>query len=142
MYIGNAVLLILNLPLIGLFVRLLYIPRAMLYPLIMAISVIGIYSINGDIVDVYLMLFFGVAGYLFAKAEIPVAPLVLALVLGDVIEQSFRQAMTISDGSLTIFVSSGITVTLMALTVISILWPFILSRIKALKRLAAAEVED
>jgi putative tricarboxylic transport membrane protein len=142
MYIGNAVLLILNLPLIGLFVRLLYIPRAMLYPLIMAISVIGIYSINGDIVDVYLMLFFGVAGYLFAKAEIPVAPLVLALVLGDVIEQSFRQAMTISDGSLTIFVSSGITVTLMALTVISILWPFILSRIKALKRLATAEVED
>lgn len=142
MYIGNAVLLILNLPLIGLFVRLLYIPRAMLYPLIMAISVIGIYSINGDIVDVYLMLFFGVAGYLFAKAEIPVAPLVLALVLGDVIEQSFRQAMTISDGSLTIFVSSGITVTLMALTVISILWPFILSRIKALKRLATAEVGD
>ncbi len=134
MYIGNIMLLILNLPLIGLFVRLLYIPRAMLYPLIMAISVIGIYSINGDMVDLYLMLFFGVVGYLFNKAEIPVAPLVLALVLGDVIEQSFRQAMTISDDSLTIFFSSGITVTLMTLTAISLLWPFILSGIRALKR--------
>jgi len=142
MYIGNVMLLILNLPLIGLFVRLLYIPRAMLYPLIVAISVIGIYSINGDMVDLYLMLVFGVIGYLFDKAEIPVAPLVLSLVLGDVIEQSFRQAMTISDGSLTIFVSSGITVTLVALTVISIFWPFILSRIKVLKGLTATDVKD
>jgi putative tricarboxylic transport membrane protein len=142
MYIGNIMLLILNLPLIGLFVRLLYIPRAMLYPLIMAISVIGIYSINGDMVDLYLMLFFGVVGYLFNKAEIPVAPLVLALVLGDVIEQSFRQAMTISDDSLAIFFSSGITVTMMTLTSISLLWPFILSGIRALKRSGANEVED
>jgi putative tricarboxylic transport membrane protein len=142
MYIGNIMLLILNLPLIGLFVRLLYIPRAMLYPLIMAISVIGIYSINGDMVDLYLMLFFGVVGYMFNKAEIPVAPLVLALVLGDVIEQSFRQAMTISDDSLTIFFSSGITVTLMTLTAISLLWPFILSGIRALRRSRVTDVED
>jgi len=142
MYIGNIMLLILNLPLIGLFVRLLYIPRAMLYPLIMAISVIGIYSINGDMVDLYLMLFFGVVGYLFNKAEIPVAPLVLAMVLGDVIEQSFRQAMTISDDSLTIFFSSGITVTLMTLTAISLLWPFILSGIRALKRSRVTGVEN
>ena len=139
MYVGNAMLLILNLPLIGLFVRLLYIPRAMLYPLIVAISVIGIYSINGSTVDVYIMLFFGVVGYLFGKADIPVAPLVLALVLGDVIEQSFRQAMTLSDGSLAIFVSSRVTVTLMALTAISILWPFISPRIKALRRPGATE---
>ena len=142
MYVGNIMLLILNLPLIGLFVRLLYIPRAMLYSLIMAISVVGIYSINGDVFDVYLMLFFGVMGYLFAKAEIPLAPLVLGLVLGDLIEQSFRQSLTLSDGSLTIFVSSPITVTLMTLTVISLLWPFISSRIKALKRLPAAQGED
>jgi putative tricarboxylic transport membrane protein len=142
MYVGNVMLLILNLPLIGLFVRLLYIPRAMLYPLIVAISFIGIYSINGDMIDLYLMLAFGVIGYLFDKAEIPVAPLVLSLVLGDIIEQSFRQAMTISDGSLTIFVSSGITVTLVVLTVISIFWPLILSRIKVLKRLAATEAKD
>ena len=142
MYAGNIMLLILNLPLIGLFVRLLYIPRAMLYSLIMAISVIGIYSINGDVFDVYLMMFFGVMGYLFSKAEIPLAPLVLGLVLGDLIEQSFRQALTLSDGSLSIFVSSPITVTLMTLTVISLLWPFISSRIKALKRLPAVQPDD
>lgn len=134
MYVGNAMLLILNLPLIGLFVRLLYIPRAMLYPLIVAISVIGVYSINNSVVDIYIMLLFGVIGYLFGKVEIPAAPLVLAMVLGDVIEQSFRQAMTLSDGSLGIFVSSRITVVLAALTAMSILWPFVSPRIKAMKR--------
>jgi putative tricarboxylic transport membrane protein len=127
MYIGNVMLLILNLPLIGLFVRLLYIPRAMLYPLIVAISAIGIYSINGSTTDLYMMIFFGVLGYLFAKADIPAAPLVLALVLGDLIEQSFRQAMTLSDGSLAIFASSPITVTLLAFTALSVLSPFIAS---------------
>ena len=98
MYIGNVMLLILNLPLIGLFVRLLYIPSGILYPLIMAISVIGAYAINGSMLDLYLMLLFGVVGYVFDKCDIPVAPLVLSLVLGGMMEQSFRQAMTISEG--------------------------------------------
>ncbi len=131
MYIGNAMLLILNLPLIGLFVRLLYIPRSILYPLIVAISVIGTYAISGSQLDLYLMLFFGVIGYLFDKLDIPVAPLVLSLVLGGIMEQSFRQAMTISDGNLIIFVSSSVTVTLVALSVISITLPLILKRFKA-----------
>jgi putative tricarboxylic transport membrane protein len=131
MYIGNAMLLILNLPLIGLFVRLLYIPRSILYPLIVAISVIGIYAISGSLLDLYLMLFFGVIGYLFDKLDIPVAPLVLSLVLGGIMEQSFRQAMTISEGNLRIFISSGITVTLLVLSAISIGLPLILKRFKA-----------
>lgn len=130
MYIGNAMLLILNLPLIGLFVRLLYIPRSILYPLIVAISVIGIYAISGSLLDLYLMLFFGVIGYLFEKLDIPVAPLVLSLVLGGMMEQSFRQAMTISEGRLTIFIGSGITVTLLALSLLSIALPLILKRFK------------
>ena len=141
MYIGNVMLLILNLPLIGLFVRLLYIPSGILYPLIVAISVIGTYAINGSMIDLYLMLFFGAVGYIFDKCDIPVAPLVLSLVLGGIMEQSFRQAMTISDGNLMIFLSSGITVTLVALSAISIAMPLILPRIKAL-RAAAAEDED
>ena len=132
MYIGNIMLLILNLPLIGLFVRLLYIPRGILYPLIMAISAIGVYSINGSMLDLYLMLLFGVVGYVFDKCHIPVAPLVLSLVLGGMMEQSFRQAMTISEGSLKIFVGSGITVTLVALSAVSIALPLILPRLKAL----------
>ncbi len=140
MYVGNIMLLILNLPLIGLFVRLLYIPRAMLYPLIMAILAIGIYSVNGSVVDLYMLMIFGVAGYLFSKAEIPITPLVLGLVLGDLLEQSFRQSLTLSDGSLTIFVSSRITVILMALTIISILGPIIYSRLRARKAMATARL--
>ncbi len=133
MYIGNIMLLILNLPLIGLFVRLLYIPGGILYPLIVAIAVIGTYAISGSMLDLYLILGFGVVGYVFEKVDIPVAPLVLSLVLGGIMEQSFRQAMTISGGDPVIFVNSGITVTLVVLSVISISMPFILPRLKALK---------
>ncbi len=133
MYIGNIMLLILNLPLVGLFVRLLYIPSGILYPLIVAISVIGTYAISGSMLDLYMILFFGVAGYIFDKVDIPVAPLVLSLVLGGIMEQSFRQAMTISSGNPVVFVSSGITATLMVLSVISLAMPFILPRLKSLK---------
>jgi putative tricarboxylic transport membrane protein len=133
MYIGNIMLLILNLPLIGLFVRLLYIPSAILYPLIVAISVIGTYAINGSMLDLYLILFFGVVGYIFEKVDIPVAPLVLSLVLGGIMEQSFRQAMTISGADPAIFVKSPISITLIVLSVISILLPFILPKLKAMK---------
>ena len=132
MYVGNVMLLILNLPLIGIFVRLLYIPTGILYPLIVAISVIGIYAINGDVVELYFMLFFGVIGYIFDKVDIPVAPLVLSVVLGGLMEQSFRQAMTISSGNPVVFVSSGITVTLVVLSVISLSLPFILPRLKTM----------
>ena len=142
MYVGNVMLLILNLPLIGLFVRLLYVPRAMLYPLIVAIAVIGIYSVNGSVVDLYLLLFFGVAGYLFNKAGIPITPLVLGLVLGDLLEQSFRQSLTLSDGSLSIFVGSPITVTLLSLSAVSLLWPLVASRIRRLKQLPAGKSSD
>jgi putative tricarboxylic transport membrane protein len=141
MYIGNIMLLILNLPLIGLFVRLLYIPAGILYPLIVAISVIGAYSINGSMMDLYLILFFGVLGYVFDKVHIPVAPLVLSLVLGGMMEQSFRQAMTISGGNPQVFVGSPITVTLVVLSVISIITPFILARIKALRNATVAQAD-
>jgi len=134
MYIGNIMLLILNLPLIGLFVRLLYIPSGILYPLIVAVSVIGIYAGNGSMLDLYLLLFFGVVGYVFDKIDIPVAPMVLSLVLGGMMEQSFRQAMTISGGDTAIFVGSTITVILLVMSVISIAVPFIVPRLKALKR--------
>ena len=136
MYIGNVMLIILNLPLIGLFVRLLYIPAGILYPLIVAISVIGIYAVNGSILDLYLLLFFGVVGYIFDKVDIPVAPLVLSLVLGGIMEQSFRQAMTISGGNPKIFMGSTITVTLIVLSVFSVAMPFIMAWLKARKQAA------
>src|SRR5919206_2095422 len=133
MYVGNLMLLILNLPLIGIFVRLLYIPSAILYPLIIAISVIGAYAINGSMTDLYLILFFGIVGYVFDKVAIPVAPLVLSLVLGGIMEQSFRQAMTISGGNPKIFFGSAITVTLVVLSILSVITPFILARLKSFR---------
>jgi putative tricarboxylic transport membrane protein len=132
MYIGNIMLLILNLPLIGLFVKLLLIPIGILYPLIVSIAAIGAYGINGSVLDLYLILLFGVLGYIFDKVDIPVAPLVLSLVLGGMMEQSFRQAMTISGGNPKIFFNSTITVTLIVMSVISIALPFVLPRIKAM----------
>lgn len=132
MYIGNVMLVILNLPLIGLFVRLLYIPQGILYPMIVAISAIGAYAINGSVVDLWLILLFGIIGYVFDKVDIPVAPLVLSLVLGGMMEQSFRQAMTISGGDLKIFYGSAITVTLLAMSLISVLLPFIIPRLRAM----------
>ena len=118
MYIGNVMLLILNLPLIGLFVRLLYIPTGILLPLILAISAIGVYAINGSIFELYLALVFGVIGYVFRKIDIPLAPLVLALVLGGIMEQSFRQAMTISGANPAVFLQSGISIALLCAAVV------------------------
>jgi putative tricarboxylic transport membrane protein len=132
MYVGNVMLVILNLPLIGLFVRLLYIPQGILFPLIVAISGIGAYAINGSTVDLWLILVFGLIGYVFDKVDIPVAPLVLSLVLGGIMEQSFRQAMTISGGDLKVFYGSAITITLLVMSVISVVLPFIIPRLRTL----------
>jgi putative tricarboxylic transport membrane protein len=128
MYVGNAILLLLNLPLIGLFVRLLYIPTGILLPIIIAISTIGLYSINGNVVELFIALFFGVIGYAFRKVDIPAAPLVLALVLGGTMEQSFRQAMTLSDGNPKIFISSLVSVILLTAAALAMSVPFLLSK--------------
>ena len=133
MYIGNLMLLILNLPLIGIFVRILYTPTGILLPLILAISAIGVYSINGNTLELQMALMFGIAGYVFRKIDIPLAPMVLALVLGGIMEQSFRQAMTISGANPSVFVGSGICITLLVLAVIVLLLPVILPRVRAMK---------
>ncbi|MGH8618336.1 MAG: tripartite tricarboxylate transporter permease [Burkholderiales bacterium] len=133
MYIGNIMLLLLNLPLVGVFVRLLYVPTGILLPLIIAISTIGIYAINGNVFELYLALGFGVLGYVFRKVDIPTAPLVLALVLGGTMEQSFRQAMTISGANPKIFLSSGISITLLALTVLVLSLPLLIPKIRQWK---------
>ena len=129
MYVGNIVLLILNLPLIGLFVRLLTIPAGILFPLIALISVIGVYSSSSSVVDLYLLLAFGVMGYVFEKLDIPLAPLVLSVVLGSLLEQSFRRAITISSGSLDIFWQSPICMALLVCSILSLAMPILAPRI-------------
>jgi putative tricarboxylic transport membrane protein len=133
MYLGNLMLLILNLPLVGLFVRLLYIPSGILMPLVMALATIGVYAINNNPFELFVALAFGVLGYLFRKIDIPLAPFVLAVVLGAPMEQSFRQALQISDGSPAIFVNSEIGVILVLLTTISIAVPVLFPVIRRLK---------
>jgi putative tricarboxylic transport membrane protein len=123
MYIGNVMLFILNLPLIAIFVRLLYTPTGLLMPLILAIASIGVYSIDGSVLDLLLAWVFGVLGYIFKKVGIPIAPLVLALLLGKGLEQSFRQAMTISGGDPVIFVGTTISVTFLILAVVMMAIP-------------------
>ncbi len=133
MYIGNLMLLVMNLPLIPIFVRLLYIPSGIFLSLIMGICMIGVYSVNGSVVDLFMTLVFGVLGYIFRKTNIPTAPLILALVLAGEMEQSFRQAMTISEANPMIFFHSFISVTLLGLAVLVVVLPKLLSRVKKWK---------
>src|SRR5450756_98119 len=133
MYIGNVMLLILNLPLVPLFVRILYIPTGILLSLILAISSIGIYSINGNTLELQMALMFGVIGYVFRKIDIPLAPLILALVLGGIMEQSFRQAMTISGADPIVFVKSTICVVLLVAAVVLLLAPMLFAKVRELR---------
>lgn len=105
MFIGNAVLLILNLPLVGLFIRILRVPTGMLVAVAMVVTLIGVFSINNRVFDMWVVLVFGVIGYALRRFGFEPGPLVLAFVLGALVERSFRQTMLISDGSLTYFLS-------------------------------------
>jgi putative tricarboxylic transport membrane protein len=99
MYIGNVMLLVLNLPLIGLWVKILKIPYPVLFPLILLFCLIGVYSLNNNVAEIGLMLVFGGLGYLMKKFDYEAAPLVLALVLGPMMEHALRQSLIMSNGS-------------------------------------------
>jgi putative tricarboxylic transport membrane protein len=114
MYVGNLVLLALNLPLVGLFVSVLRIPYAYLYPLIIMFCIIGVYEVNHSIIDVWIMLIMGVAGYLLRKFDFDPAPLVLGLVIAPIFELSLRQSLIMSDGNWLIFVQRPIAQALLA----------------------------
>ena len=134
MYLGNIMLLILNLPLIGLFVRILYIPPGILMGLILVIATVGTYSLNNSVVDLYLLLGFGVLGYLFRKTGVPIPPLILGLVLGAGMEQNLRQAMIISDGDPSYLVASPIAATLAVLALLVIGSSIVTPVLKARRR--------
>jgi putative tricarboxylic transport membrane protein len=113
MYVGNLMLLALNLPLVSLFVNVLRIPYSYLYPLIIMFCVIGVYAVNNSIVDVWIMLIMGVLGYLLRKFSLDPAPLVLGLVIAPVFEMSLRQSLIMSNGNYFIFLQRPIALTLM-----------------------------
>jgi putative tricarboxylic transport membrane protein len=118
MYVGNLVLLLLNLPLVGLFVNLLRIPYAYLYPLIIMFCVIGVYEVNHSIVDVWIMLIMGVVGYALKKFGFDPAPLVLGLVIAPIFEMSLRQSLIMSDGNYMIFAARPIAAVLLGISVV------------------------
>ena len=129
MYIGNVLLLILNVAFIPAFVRMLRMPFAVLMSLVVVFCVVGAYSFGGNLFDVWVMLGFGVLGYLMKKLEIPQAPLVFAVVLGPLMEVSLRQALTMSRGSLGILVGSPISLSLvlaaLLILVVPVAWPLL-----------------
>ncbi len=126
MYIGNIMLLILNLPLVGLFVRILEIPRAYLAPMILAVCLIGVYSSNGNPADILIAVIFGFVGYVLRRQGFDLGVVILAYVLGPIFERSVRQALAISDGDPLIFLHSPISVgfaTVAAAVLLIGLWP-------------------
>jgi len=123
MYLGNLVGLIVVLTTVPWWAAILRIPFAVIAPVIIVICAVGAYTVHSSMFDVWLMLVFGVLGYLFKKLKYPLAPLVLALVLGDMAESSFRQAMLLSQGNLSIFWSNPLVGSLTALALIMLVWP-------------------
>ncbi len=122
MFVGNALLLVLNMPLAGLSVLLLRARYAVLYPVILAICIAGVYSQSNSISDLYLLAGFGVVGYLMQRYAFPAAPLVLGLVLEPLFENALRQSMTIAQGSAAIFVTRPISAILLLVSVLSVGW--------------------
>jgi putative tricarboxylic transport membrane protein len=136
MYLGNIAGLIIVLTCVPLFAAILRVPFSIIAPVIMVICAVGAYTINNAMFDVWMMVGFGVIGYTFNKLSYPLPPFVLALVLGDMAESSFRQSMLLSQGSLTIFWSNGLVGAIMTLGVILLFWPvlsWVLSKVRVPK---------
>ncbi len=125
MYVGNGMLLLLNLPLIGLWVQILKVPHRLLYPFIILFCIIGVYSVNQRPFDIGLMVFFGGMGYLMRKFNYEGTPLVLAFILTPILESNFRQALIHSKGSLSIFVTRPISMVCLAVSTLILLSAFL-----------------
>ena len=125
MYIGNLAGLIIVLTCVPLFAAILRIPFSIIAPVILVVCAIGAYTVHNSTFDIVLMLVFGVIGYVLKKCNYPLAPLVLAIVLGDKAEEAFRQSLLGSQGRLAVFWSNGLVGSIMALGLIALLWPLI-----------------
>lgn len=125
MFIGNIILAVVNIPLAGVLVRVLSVPPRILYPIVMGLAFVGVYAISYSVMDFYILIIFGLIGYFLSKANVPMTPLILAVIVGNSMEQSFRRAYKISDGSLTIFFQSPLAIVLLLLILLSLTYPFI-----------------
>jgi putative tricarboxylic transport membrane protein len=121
LYIGNLILLILNLPLIGLWVKILKIPYSILFAIILAFTLIGSYSVNSSAFDVKMLTLFGLLGYLFKKLDFPLAPVALTFILGPLMELAMRQSLIMSQGDMSVFVTRPISGGLLVLAALVLL---------------------
>jgi putative tricarboxylic transport membrane protein len=129
LYLGNVMLLIFNVPMVGVFVRILYLPMRWLLPAIVVIAATGVLSKNGAILDLLFVCIFGAIGYYFRKYDYPLAPIILAAVLGDNMEISFRQSMMMTQGDFYLIFSRPIVIVLFALSFLSLFLPTIIRRL-------------
>jgi putative tricarboxylic transport membrane protein len=118
LYIGNVILLVLNLPLVGLWVKILKIPYNILMVFILVFCIIGAYSLNNSLFDVGMMIVCGLLGYLFKKLDFPLAPAILTLILGPLMERSLREALSMSQGDYTIFLTRPISLFFLVLAAV------------------------
>jgi len=121
-WIGNVLLVVLNVPLIGVWVRLLLVPYHLLYPAVLMFIGIGVYTVNNNPFDIWMVTLFGALGYLMRLLKLPAAPLLLGFVLGPLMEEHFRRAMLVARGDLLVFIERPISATVLALTVALIVW--------------------
>jgi putative tricarboxylic transport membrane protein len=130
LYVGNVLLLVLNLPLIGLWVKVLSVPRPLLYGGILVFATLGAYSLHQSVVDLVTLLVFGLLGFVMRRYGFPVAPAVIGLILGPLAETQFRRALSISQGDATVFFTQPISATLLAITAALIVGPWAWRRLR------------
>lgn len=138
MFIGNVMLLMMNIPMVGLFTRMLKAPNWALVPGILAVSAVGVYAVHATTFDLVLMSLLGIAGYLMRKCEVPMAPLILGFVLGELMEQNLRRALSITNGELGILWQSPVSIGLWACAVLVVAVPFAWRRLAERKPAVAA----
>jgi putative tricarboxylic transport membrane protein len=138
MYLGNIAGLIVVLTMVPLFAAILRVPFPIIAPVIVVICAIGAFTVKNNMLDVWMMVVFGIVGYVFRKLDYPLAPMVLALVLGDAAESSFRQSMLISQGDLTIFFSNWLVGGLTGLALVALFWPLISAGLARMRAAATA----
>jgi putative tricarboxylic transport membrane protein len=129
-YIGNVMLLVLNLPLVGLWVKLLHIPRPQLYAGILVFATMGVYGMRQSSFDVFLLYAIGLAGFLMRRYGFPTAPVIVGMILGPLAEEQMRRSLSISEGSWSIFVTHGISALLLAITVAVLVVPVIVKHMR------------
>jgi putative tricarboxylic transport membrane protein len=126
LYLGNLALLLLNLPLVGMWVRLLSIPTPLLYGGILVFATLGVYSYNQSVFDLGLLFLFGIVGYVMRRFDFPVAPAIIGMILGPLAEQNFRRALSITQGDYSVFVTHPISAVLLAIALLIIVAPFLM----------------